>query len=413
MGRRSAQLFVLISCLVSSAALATPWRLHGTGVLAHAITAPQKDDLSIGAGVLPALEYKLFGRLGLQFELSALGLFAADSEVGDDRVAAGDDAAALGFGLGIRVRPMEKEIVPTRGLWLSSAIGGAATGSFTRPMINFQAGYDFELSGKIGWGPVLGLYRVFQPNSRLRPEDANVVLVGVHGVLSLFGSGGSKSQASSEELGELVEEEDGSVPVGLLSDPQPGDRDRDGLDDGPDQGLDEPEDVDGFDDQDDRPDADGDGVKDFDDHCPNEPETVNGFEDDDGCPDSKKARLVGKEIVLESRIRFDTNRAVVLPESYELLSAVAQLIMGHLEFDEVSIEGHTDARGLSQHNQELSERRARAVKDFLVEAGVNPDRLSVVGFGESRPRNSEGDGESHGANRRVEFRVKSSDSTGG
>jgi len=87
------------------------------------------------------------------------------------------------------------------------------------------------------------------------------------------------------------------------------DRDGDGIPDELDKCPDEPEDKDGFEDEDGCPDPDNDkdGIPDTADACPNEPETVNGFQDEDGCPDSapivvKENRIVLTELVLSTPI---------------------------------------------------------------------------------------------------------------
>ncbi|MCA9729792.1 MAG: OmpA family protein, partial [Candidatus Eisenbacteria bacterium] len=76
---------------------------------------------------------------------------------------------------------------------------------------------------------------------------------------------------------------------------------------------------------------------------------------------------------------------------------------------QISVEGHADQRGSSAFNQALSERRALAVREYLVETGgVDPSRLSAQGFGESRPLDPRPVPEAYALNRRVELRVVAS-----
>jgi outer membrane protein OmpA-like peptidoglycan-associated protein len=67
------------------------------------------------------------------------------------------------------------------------------------------------------------------------------------------------------------------------------------------------------------------------------------------------------------------------------------------------IEGHTDSSGTTEHNQVLSQQRAESVKLYLVSAGVSPSRLSVEGYGESKPVASNTTATGMAQNRRVEL----------
>jgi MYXO-CTERM domain-containing protein len=185
----------------------------------------------------------------------------------------------------------------------------------------------------------------------------------------------------------------------------PSDRDGDGLPDASDQCPDEPEDKDGVDDEDGcpDPDADGDGIADKDDKCPNESEIVNGVDDEDGCPDEGLFELVEDRIVLEEKVLFDTNRARVKSGGKRVLSAVVVLWKQHPEWGKMVIEGHTDERGTDEWNLELGKLRAERVRDALIEAGFPPERLEVVSYGRSKPRDPGKGAEAWEKNRRVEF----------
>jgi outer membrane protein OmpA-like peptidoglycan-associated protein len=176
---------------------------------------------------------------------------------------------------------------------------------------------------------------------------------------------------------------------------------------------DEPEDVDGFEDADGCPDDnDRDGLADAEDQCPNEAEVVNGYADEDGCPDSDQVRVVGDTILLDERVHFWINSFVIRRTSYPLLERVAQLLNDHPEYLLVEVRGHSDGRGDPGFNERLSQERARAVVQFLIEhGGVDGDRLTAVGLGSSQPLTNERDDRAMFLNRRVEFGVTRGQST--
>ncbi|MEZ4317337.1 MAG: OmpA family protein [Myxococcota bacterium] len=185
------------------------------------------------------------------------------------------------------------------------------------------------------------------------------------------------------------------------------DTDGDGLRDEVDRCPFDPEDFDGFQDEDGCPDPDNDldGIFDVQDNCPFEPETRNGYKDEDGCPDEAPSRVVVKKSKIEilERVFFEVNKAVIQPVSYPLLDEVATVIIDHPNLTLIRVEGHTDSDGSESYNERLSQSRASAVVDYLIGKGVEASRLDPVGFGESRPidTNKTQDGKQN--NRRVEF----------
>jgi OOP family OmpA-OmpF porin len=186
-----------------------------------------------------------------------------------------------------------------------------------------------------------------------------------------------------------------------------GDQDKDGILDNLDKCPKEAEDKDGFEDDDGCPDKDNDkdGIPDKKDKCPDEPETINGYQDQDGCPDKgRQVVIIRKEkIEIMEKVHFATGRARIMPDSFSLLNQVAQVIQGHEEIKKIRVEGHTDSQGSDRYNQSLSEKRANAVKTYLVRRGVDAKRLDAVGYGESKPIAPNGSPEGREANRRVEF----------
>jgi OOP family OmpA-OmpF porin len=140
-------------------------------------------------------------------------------------------------------------------------------------------------------------------------------------------------------------------------------------------------------------DSDGDGVMDTLDRCPNTPAgtKVNA----QGCPDLLLS-LTG--------IHFKFDSAAIESNSSEILDR-AVTGLNETKGIAVRIEGHCDSTGGETYNQMLSERRANAVKAYLVEHGIAAERLSVVGRGESTPVASNDNEAGRFENRRVEFRV--------
>ena len=176
-------------------------------------------------------------------------------------------------------------------------------------------------------------------------------------------------------------------------------------------------------------DKDADGVPDPEDKCP----PVAGLKDNEGCPDAdkdgdtivdrldkcpeqfgpppdgcpKKYTLVEvkkERIEIKQQVHFATAKFRVLPDSFPLLNQVAQVLSDFPKM-RVSVEGHTDSVGGEAMNMRLSQRRAEAVRDYLVSKGVSPDRLEAIGFGPTKPIASNKTARGKAQNRRTEFRV--------
>ncbi len=238
------------------------------------------------------------------------------------------------------------------------------------------------------------------------------------------------------------------------------DSDVDGVPDDIDRCPLDPEDKDGFQDEDGCPDADndGDGIVDKVDACPNDggpiqnrgcpvvdqdadgvldPDdkcpTVAGLKENAGCPDAdrdgdtipdrldkcadqfgpppdgcpKKYTLVEvkkEKIEIRQQVHFATAKFRVLPGSFPLLNQVAQVLNDFPKM-RISIEGHTDSVGGEASNMRLSQKRAEAVLDYLVAKGVSPDRMEATGFGPTKPLASNKTAKGRAQNRRTEFRI--------
>lgn len=109
---------------------------------------------------------------------------------------------------------------------------------------------------------------------------------------------------------------------------------------------------------------------------------------------------------VELDVKFDFDKSQVKPESYGDIKNLADFMSQYPQTTTV-VEGHTDSVGSDAYNQGLSERRANAVRDVLVnQYGVGADRVNAVGYGESRPVADNATAEGRAVNRRVEAEVE-------
>lgn len=109
-------------------------------------------------------------------------------------------------------------------------------------------------------------------------------------------------------------------------------------------------------------------------------------------------------VSFKSDYLFATNSATLLPGSQAEIQRVANVLRQYPETT-IQIAGHTDSQGNDIYNQELSERRARAVRSALVGMGVDAQRITTIGYGESRPIASNDTASGRQQNRRVEVRI--------
>ncbi len=201
----------------------------------------------------------------------------------------------------------------------------------------------------------------------------------------------------------LVQPIQATVPIAMLSQ----DQDGDGLVDDGDECPHQPEDVDGYQDDDGCPeeDEDKDGIADLDDDCPDEAETENGINDNDGCPDSGEMVPVAGRLVVDDKVLFATNSALLRPGGLERVREFAEAWKKQSKWVGLRVEGHADVRGSRSYNLKLSRRRAAAVRRALVGFGMQADSIQTVGFGESRPATRGKNSKAHQRNRRVELVV--------
>ena len=105
-----------------------------------------------------------------------------------------------------------------------------------------------------------------------------------------------------------------------------------------------------------------------------------------------------------SNINFEYNSAKLTSDSKLILDNVVHVLI-KLDTLNIEIQGHTDSDGSDSYNQNLSDRRAASVKNYLVSSGINPDRLSSKGYGERNPIAENTTEEGKAKTRRIEFKV--------
>jgi len=151
------------------------------------------------------------------------------------------------------------------------------------------------------------------------------------------------------------------------------------------------------------PDTDGDGIADKNDDCPNEA----GIAELNGCP--RPAVPTEKEQeqlnAYARTILFELNKSDIQAQSAETLSDIINILKKYPDA-EFSIDGHTDSQGSEAYNQKLSNERANSVLRYLVNGGIEADRLSAEGFGESKPIASNKTAAGRQQNRRTEINLK-------
>lgn len=119
--------------------------------------------------------------------------------------------------------------------------------------------------------------------------------------------------------------------------------------------------------------------------------------------ETRRSKL-GLVMDLGDSIEFDFDKAELRPQNRELLSRIAGVLMTLDDYN-IQVFGHTDDVGSAEYNQMLSEQRADAVRDYLVEAGVEAGTISIRGYGKSEPLVKDTTPQARQRNRRVEIAV--------
>ena len=147
------------------------------------------------------------------------------------------------------------------------------------------------------------------------------------------------------------------------------------------------------------PDRDGDGIADQEDVCPDEA----GVAELKGCPEIEE-EVKEKLAFVTKYVQFETASAVLKTSSYAVLDTIVVILNDYPEYS-LRASGHTDSQGEVNQNQLLSENRAKACVEYLIDKGISLDRLVYLGYGESRPIADNINRAGRAINRRVEFEL--------
>ncbi|MDC0711170.1 OmpA family protein [Stigmatella sp. ncwal1] len=150
-------------------------------------------------------------------------------------------------------------------------------------------------------------------------------------------------------------------------------------------------------------DRDGDTIANRFDSCPD----AAGKEENHGCPDHELplVTLSRARFELTGKVLFVPAQPILDPASRSLLDWVVKVIQEHPEFPLIVVGAHTDNRGFASANLQLSQARAVAVRQYLIQKGVAPERLEARGYGDTRPIDNPSTSMGRENNRRVEFHI--------
>ncbi|TCT39091.1 OmpA family protein [Martelella mediterranea] len=109
-------------------------------------------------------------------------------------------------------------------------------------------------------------------------------------------------------------------------------------------------------------------------------------------------------LIMPSNVTFPTDGYTILPNFYNALNGVA-MVLKKYDRTAINVNGYTDSTGPADYNEQLSQRRANSVGNYLIQSGVGANRISAVGFGESNPIASNSTPEGRAQNRRVEVQI--------
>lgn len=123
----------------------------------------------------------------------------------------------------------------------------------------------------------------------------------------------------------------------------------------------------------------------------------------------KRVEVKADRIEITEKIQFELDKAIIRPESHGLLDEIVQVIRENTHIKKVDIIGHTSDEGSDVYNMSLSDKRAKAVMEYLTSHGIDKGRLNAKGLGESQPLSENTNEKNREANRRVEFLIVEQD----
>jgi outer membrane protein OmpA-like peptidoglycan-associated protein len=126
-------------------------------------------------------------------------------------------------------------------------------------------------------------------------------------------------------------------------------------------------------------------------------------------PKKGDVEIAGNEIKIKRQIHFETDSAKISLDSTGLLEEIADAMIRNPCLKQVEIQGHTDNTGAKEHNKVLSDQRANAVREWLLQHGIEPGRLVAQGYGQERPISPNVTPAGKERNRRVQFMIKQQD----
>lgn len=125
----------------------------------------------------------------------------------------------------------------------------------------------------------------------------------------------------------------------------------------------------------------------------------------------KRVQVLKDRIEITEKIQFDLDKATIKSESNDLLDEITKVFADNPQIKKVDIIGHTSDEGADKYNKTLSEKRAKAVVEYLTSHGIDASRLTAKGMGESKPIGDNKTEEGKEMNRRVEFLIIEQDLT--
>jgi hypothetical protein len=285
------------------------------------------------------------------------------------------DALAWGIGASFHARPALAFAAELFGELVPGGIRDAMGATSALDTIEALAGVHYQMDRRVNIGVALG-----------RGLTTGIGAPAVRGVLTVtfapttpqsigtrYVAGDHDRDGVPDDVDKCPDEpedKDGFEDDDGCPDP---DNDHDGIADAKDKCPNVAEDRDGFEDEDGCPDPDNDhdGIPDRFDHCPNQPETINGIDDEDGCPDAGEGlvKLAGDHLEIGEPIKFSA-AGKLAPESFNALGQLGATLRAHTELAKIRIVAHV----LAPH--------AQAVVDWLVQYGIAAARLEATFAGD-------------------------------